>query len=646
MTAESPSSKKVDDFLSLLSQLSQERLKQDQQRQRELERTIGDLKQGSNSPIPISTSLLTSSISKYSDAPLMRFSRNNQTDRTPPPKPTRPKPNGQTDSEDAPKLPQRRAESPPPALPRRRDESPPPTLPKRRDQRTPPPKPTRKAIDYTIELVEPVARSSKPEVIKDNDKLQTTHRVSSTKPLSPNTTLNKLSTGTDKKYRSFTDVENTIKGDYKPMKPAKADWLTSSMTQKKITPHNSVPKPSYLQALSASQNSKPIESSPPKEPSVVIQKYVPNSTDVSIVSPTREKKSTSWIDSAISKSPTREKKIPPVIKSRNKDLGKKLANEFQGDDSNTVKSGSEIQTEDDYNKRAHPKDEEIQPKQPPVKPLKLSVKKPSYNDYKQKDNELLLSQLAKIKNKPAPVVPKPHTKPKSLYETHDTEELKSKIGSLSPTRSIEQQKALFNKYKKEDTTLLNAQISRLGKVDKPEIAKKPDLSKKPEMLEKTEMKKPEVLKKPEVKKPEAKKPEAKKPEAPKKPQSQKPNTNPLPEIDFKSHLSSLIRAGTAPQIGAAAPLSVSLKRSDSSPTASKREDTQPEGKLHHMNKTRAKGPKRRLPKSLNTEVSSAKLIQDSHSKDTKTPPVINKASKPKFAADINTSLQFKGDVFI
>ncbi|EGW32346.1 uncharacterized protein SPAPADRAFT_50910 [Spathaspora passalidarum NRRL Y-27907] len=70
----SPSQKKVDDFLSSLSQLSQDRIKQDQQRQRDLQRNIDDLRH-SRTPSPVKGVASTSKSSYPIDIPELKFNR-------------------------------------------------------------------------------------------------------------------------------------------------------------------------------------------------------------------------------------------------------------------------------------------------------------------------------------------------------------------------------------------------------------------------------------------------------------------------------------------------------------------------------------------------------------------------------------------
>ena len=78
MTQVSPSSKKVDDFLSGLSQLSQNKIREDEQRQRELQRSIEELKRlNSTSPAKPDYDELTpvNSLMISDSVPTLKFSR-------------------------------------------------------------------------------------------------------------------------------------------------------------------------------------------------------------------------------------------------------------------------------------------------------------------------------------------------------------------------------------------------------------------------------------------------------------------------------------------------------------------------------------------------------------------------------------------
>ncbi|WEJ96993.1 hypothetical protein PSN45_004539 [Yamadazyma tenuis] len=565
MTQMSPSLDKVDDFLSQLSQLSQERLSEDQNRQQALERNIQSLRSSSSSPHKRLDSF-TPSKPAYTDVPSLKFNRDKRLGNTPPPKPQRPKPNLQESRDESPPplLPRRREETPP-ALPRRRDASEDeqtPPLPQRRYLKTPPQKPSQKPGDFTIDLVKPVSAP-------------TAHKI---KPLASRGSSNQreVSDSQEKRFRSFAEVENSIKGEpAKPAKPSKSDGLSSSISPSSATS-------GVVDAVAASQNSKPLGEKP-----VIAAKFVPQTDEVEVVSPTRGIRSTSWIDSAQSRSPIRNRSpVTPI----------------------TMKPKPQVKPKVEANleTKATPKPVIIKPK-----PIVETFTKPSYDNYKSKDNEPLLSQLAKMKDKPKPV-PKPKPADLAKYDENTTTELKTQLTKLASNKTSSQPikpiKPSVMKYKEQDTSLLNSQISRLGKRTALESA----------------------------------------------------------PVDFKSQLNSIIRVTTAPQLGGPPATKLhQLERSQSFPIE-KRPDTESTSKLTHPQKSRAKGPKRRLPKNLNRGTSmpssaEAKKFPPPTNKDStletkkastpetkKVPPPINKASKPKPKTqpveDVKTSLQFKGEI--
>ena len=144
MTQVSPSNKKVNDFLSSLSQLSQERLREDQQRQRNLQRNIDELqlRLASTSPSKSSISTTSSTLARsyygYS-VPVLKFNRSRLTvENTKEQTKHNEKVYEEEDEEEAPKLPQRpinheTATKNPPPLPKRKYkeeiEEKPPALP-------------------------------------------------------------------------------------------------------------------------------------------------------------------------------------------------------------------------------------------------------------------------------------------------------------------------------------------------------------------------------------------------------------------------------------------------------------------------------------------------------------------------------------
>ncbi|KAL7663767.1 hypothetical protein ABC855_g3570 [[Candida] zeylanoides] len=178
----SPSSSKVDDFLSSLSSLSQQRLSEDSQRQRRLQRSIDELRRCSGSTSPVRHPPKPQKpLHLAGSAPSLR-------EETPPPMPPRPA-----------------DEAAPPMPPRPADEAAPPMPPRSIDE-TPPPRPPRPVVPGVsrpeINLVSPVAR---PPPRRDADHSNTASSMSRDRPL-----------------RSFSEIESVIKGaKEKPAVPSK-----------------------------------------------------------------------------------------------------------------------------------------------------------------------------------------------------------------------------------------------------------------------------------------------------------------------------------------------------------------------------------------------------------------------------------------
>lgn len=206
----SPSNQQVDDFLSNLSQLSQERLREDQQRQRTLERNINELylKLASSSPFKPSSSIELrysgSNPQFVTSIPELKFSRDRPVSLS-----------VDVDEDDGPPLPTRPTTYD-------TDDSNPPTLPKRRDHAS--------AADFSIELIKPVARKSSASAppVKPKPTIAMPDFVPS------KTTTNQ--TDSNGGYRSFSEIEQLIKHDVatfeknaKMAPPVPSKKLTSGM---------------------------------------------------------------------------------------------------------------------------------------------------------------------------------------------------------------------------------------------------------------------------------------------------------------------------------------------------------------------------------------------------------------------------------
>ena len=269
MTDVSPSSKKVDDFLSSLSLLSQERIKEDRQRQRNLQHDIDELRSRLHSSSPIkgeSNYMSSSNRSLYQiSVPDLKFNRSRLSQ----------------EDDFAPPLPRRRdvqEEDEPPALPRRA---------RVEEEETAPRLPTRKHQD-SIGLLQPVARKEAPA------------KPMKPKPVTTKYDKRQLPSSNDVEpsgHRSFRDIESLIRS-------GKASTKTLESASAELPD----PKPKPTKPAWLSSSVKPVSNT----------KQAPSSSDVTPAKP----KPTSWIDSAVSKSPESKPKtnIPLVKPTKPKHL--------------------------------------------------------------------------------------------------------------------------------------------------------------------------------------------------------------------------------------------------------------------------------------------------------------------------------------
>ncbi|KAI5958870.1 hypothetical protein KGF57_002304 [Candida theae] len=493
MTEVSPSSKKVDDFLSSLSQLSQERLKEDRQRQRELQRNIDELASRSNSSSPVKRDSNYQSPSNFRSshrisAPDLKFNRSTKT---------------KNDDEFAPPLPNRRVEQEeeqPPALPRRSkvDEEAPPKLPERK-------------YEDSIGLLKPIARKEAPiKPLKPKPAVYKTGAVSQTSGSEPGG------------HRSFRDIENLIKSGKATTKSLES--ASSKLPDPKPKPD----KPDWLSSLSSSK-------------STVITKQTSSPPPPINATPGRSKP-TSWIDSAVSKSPESKSNSKPSLIKPSKPKHLELYNKQKPKDPEP-----EFMTQ--FSKLKKPV-EGAQSKAPPaVKP------KPKIKTTDEPPAEF----QAKFKSITKPTSVKPQAKTIN-YEEKDSFDLRSKLQKMSPPKP-EKPKHNPSTYEQRDSEELRAQLSKMAHKKPP---KKPlkkaatdDLSLKQSRGKKSS------------------------PEADRAPE----------DLSFGHKLGALLsqgppltKASTFPQTKA-----VSVKSGPS----------QADGKaLTHATKSRAKGPKRKLPKSM------------------------------------------------
>lgn len=498
------------------------------------------------------------------------------------------------DNETPPEMPKRPKDQSPPSLPRRKylDEDGPP-LPQRKVSGTKPIKPAKPSFSekkYEVEILQPVARPSAPPVKKD---------ISITEKYG----LKKFTPTTLTGHRSFADIETSIRNGKpevpsKPPKPAKT-WLNSSIQASKPYHETNAPKPN-------SDIAKLVKS-PKKE----------STFDVNDIH--REKNSNSWIDSVVNKSPKREEApIKPIRppKPQFKEMKSDVKLEVTKPEISKPEIAHPESTKPTIAKLTTSKPEPLvkDTKPKPIPP------KPSKPNFQQQDNELLLAQLLKLKSRKTPPPPK-------NFKELDVAPLKNTLGRLSPTKGVKEDKSNLGNYKDADNALLNSQLNKIK--EKPIVKAKPVIDKP--AVEKTLIEKPVIEKpgkKPSVEKPPIKdKPIIKKPVNTIQPINQNSNNSQtsLNSIDFKSQLSSILRSNTDPTSPSPP---VQIQRSNTEPTKA-------ESKLTHPNKSRSKGPKRRLPKSFKNEKSSP--IPEAKSK----PPI---KPKPKSVGDLKSKIDF--DVFI
>lgn len=695
MTPASKSDPVVDDFLKSLSQLSQERLREDQQRQRDLQRNIDVLRLKLGGTFPVkrgSQSAASSSSSSYSDLgiSLLKFNRSINSQNI-----LRSETSDKSDDESVPALPRRRDESEVapkyPARPNSIGYKSKPPLPTRRDilgKKLPPSKPIKSLLlkedtSFDVELMQPVARK---------------HNYTEKKSNLPSESSSNYSGGiyyddnkVGKKQKSFFDLEKDIKTsaisatfdsrlsvlhdkvDHQddnrdtPTRPkltpkleslAKSTSSIPGLTPKpKNPPPDVLPKPKTIDWLTSLNNSSSAMSTPqphtPKKPSYLQSRVDSTTQDMNSVSKSSNndspaqsnKKPTTWIDSAIKKSDSHNKfddlkpsyQIPKrssehqinnieeepelLVKFKNKSapalppkiplkLSKNGDRPEQINEYLTklkfINTGSSFNTPLKPKKYSSTADIELKS---PTKDIKINKPK---SEYQEKDTEELRKQLSKLSTSPSKIT-RPSIK---KYEAQDTEELKSQLHKLGSKKV-----GGTNNYKEE---VKPEGLVALGKL-------KPTKPKKLETLKKEETK---VRDKKDVIKVDDKKPDE-------KDQIQKKN---ISELDFKSQLSSILKPGSA----VITPRNSELDRK----MRIQYSEAGSESKLTHYNKSRAKGPKRRLPKSKTKADTSARedaiaetARNTGSSVSRSRKPYINKQSKPRPEVPIKPRV-FSGEVFI
>lgn len=256
-----------------------------------------------------------------------------------------------------------------------------------------------------------------------------------------------------------------------------------------------------------------------------------------------------------------------------------------------------------------------------------------------------LEQKASPPVKARPVAPPKPLKPTlNSYQDSDLLELRAQILRLSPTKATTV-RATSSGFDAEQKGLLKSQLGKLSAKTAPVRPVKPAkfVPEEPEALStlgKLKPAKPAPLKvqpKPEaLRRLESMKKGFQAPAAPKA--EEKPPAN------FQAELSSILRRSTAPSLGApvVSQPEVSLQRSQTLPSS--------QGKLTHPNKSRSRGPKRRLPtmgastsavNSAATTPRTATLSGMQYPKPKKVPPP--KGKKPNL--DVKPRI-VSGELFI
>ncbi|KAK6205399.1 muscle M-line assembly protein unc-89 [Scheffersomyces amazonensis] len=599
MTEISPSSTKVDDFLSSLSQISQERLREDQQRQNVLRRNINELKSNS----AVSSPSKPGDIPSYSFTPATYKIINSSPTKKEPFRSSRYTFDEDEVEEDAPKL---------PARPSADDDVAPP-LPARREQNS-----------FEVNLLQPKARVEPPKISKLS------------KPNLPTKSSSPLSNKSDG-YRSFSQIEASIKNSqpkpsieptYKktaPLVPTKlpktptklnpngseTDWMSSLAKSKVVSPStiNNAPKPSYQTALWATQNAK-------------ITNKLSEAAKPELKKPPTKP---SYLESR--KQREAKEDVPPPKPTRPTVIPKLAVNE----------------------------------KVIPVKPAK-----PVSKIYEEKDSELLKSTISKLSSTKVPPL-KPSKPSVDLYTKSEKDILSTVKSSLSSKSApLKASKPNLSSYSKQDSEELKSQLQRLKPTKPPIVSAKPSATN--DIIPALKPRPVPTYKSKTVNLPVYEQDE----------QKQKSTSSltvvPTKEGTFEDKLSSILRASTLPEtkigFGRDPPIRP-IGRSSTEPTKQeKREDTTNSKGITHVSKSRAKGPKRRLPKSMQTKNTTnetksvsvpvskpeAEPEPDSESEvasqlsipksSKKVPPPINKLAKPKTVGELKPSRNFSGEVFI
>lgn len=492
----SPSSSKVDDFLSLLSLMSQQKLLEDSQRQRQLQRNIDELRSKLNSvspvrppPKPARPIAVDLSHKKLSEIPLIKFNRLGSrsgsalkagSEDKPPPMPLRPT-DIDRDEGPAPRLPTRKPSRPERLADIDTDEGPAPRLPTRKSSRPerPPrhadaePKQSADLVDLKLDLVKPVAQkpavASRGALGSSFDSPKQALAPSACNSLAKS--LNKQA-NPDSTYTSFTNMEKNIKTGgvsnldehmslkSKPPVPTRSSnsgWLSSSLDNSRsasTAQAQSIVKPRHLDIIAATGSARNsgtysnsgTSTSPTHKQQFIPQDNNPNVIKIIQLSPKRERNSMSWLDSAVNKSPEQPNRGIIVVKNRNPPAAPSI-----------TKSLETAQEK---------KPEALKPPKPERKFEKLFNKL----ELEQPKSEAL-SQLEKLRKSPTKVGGSTET-----VEDDRLEYLKrlDRMKNSSPISLFDKlaAKSSSSKYEEQDSKMIREQLDRAKNLkNKPDTAK-------------------------------------------------------------------------------------------------------------------------------------------------------------------------------
>ncbi|CAK9437289.1 uncharacterized protein LODBEIA_P16670 [Lodderomyces beijingensis] len=603
----------VDEFLSSLSQLSQERLREDRQRQRDLQREIDELKSRSNSTSPAkyhSSSFNSSKPSARYTAtapPDLKFNRSGKVNRL------SEQQQQQQEEEDAPKLPRRRQQA-------EEEKEASPRLPDRKSAaqaKTPPRLPARKykpdPEEFSVGLFQPAARKPSPPPT-----------VSAVKPTTSRPQV--IKGDAELGGNSFSAMERQIKsGSTSKGALWEFDKEQQQHQQKQQIRPTTATKPDWLSSLAAAKNT---QSTPQAAKTQNVK-----------ISPPKSKR-TSWIDSVVSKSPeskSNKSPFPPV--KPNKPLQSTLAtNEEHKKEKEKEKQKPQLRSLSSSNGKPEPEflsvfqklkreegtDDSTSRKAPP--PALKPKPKPSVENAQNAELLEFQNKFNSIgKSKPTvPVKPKAATLDLKHYEDADTAQLRSKLSTMSVGKPSFKPK-LKPSAKVEEEHDAAKVLSQLRKVPPSKPEKKPFSANDSNHKKKKDQEKEEADDNQESvstfasKKAVAPKPppkmvkrvnaesfvsandKAKIPAAIDKP-VETIMENSSVELSFEQRLGSILsKAKTFPQAETRANFSSprpQVKHGLPRARTVSGDDKIKESKLEHTTKCRAKGPKRKLPKTL------------------------------------------------